>query len=66
MPCREQKYISQIREQMSGPDLHVFTLEFFALKKLFFICFWVKNSKNMYKEGIMQLFIANVIVFSDN
>ena len=24
---------SQIREQMSGPDLHVFTLRFVALKK---------------------------------
>ena len=23
----------QIREQMSGPDLHVFTLKFLALKK---------------------------------
>jgi hypothetical protein len=27
---------AQIREQMSGPDLHVFTLKFLALKKLFF------------------------------
>ena len=27
---------SQIREQMSGPDLHVFTLKFLALKKLVF------------------------------
>ena len=26
----------QIREQMSGPDLHVFTLKSLALKKLFF------------------------------
>ena len=26
----------QIREQMSGPDLHVFTLKFLALKKLVF------------------------------
>jgi hypothetical protein len=24
---------AQIREQMSGPDLHVFTLKFLALKK---------------------------------
>ena len=30
---------SQIREQMSGPDLHVFTLKFLALKKVFFSCF---------------------------
>ena len=27
----------QIREQMSGPDLHVFTLKFLALKKLFVV-----------------------------
>jgi hypothetical protein len=27
---------SQIREQMSGPDLHVFTLKFLVLKKLVF------------------------------
>jgi hypothetical protein len=27
---------TQIREQMSGPDLHVFTLKFLALKKLGF------------------------------
>ena len=26
----------QIREQMSGPDLHVFTLKFLALKNCFF------------------------------
>ena len=29
----------QIREQMSGPDLHVFTLNFLALKQLFFSLF---------------------------
>ena len=27
------KYYPQIREQMSGPDLHVLTLKFLALKK---------------------------------
>ena len=27
---------AQIREQMSGPDLHVFTLKFLALEKLVF------------------------------
>ena len=27
-------FLTQIREQMSGPDLHVFTLKFLALKKL--------------------------------
>ena len=29
------KFLTQIREQMSGPDLHVFTLKFLALKKWF-------------------------------
>ena len=29
-------FYPQIREQMSGPDLHVFTLKFLALKKLVF------------------------------
>ena len=28
--------LPQIREQMYGPDLHVFTLKFLALKKLVF------------------------------
>ena len=27
------KYITQIREQMSGPDLYVLTVAFLALKK---------------------------------
>ena len=27
----QDKYLSQIREEMSGPDLHVFTLKFLAL-----------------------------------
>ena len=38
--CAKQKsslgLTAQIREQMSGPDLHVFTLKFLALKKLVF------------------------------
>ena len=29
-------FYPQIREQISGPDLHVFTLKFLALKKLVF------------------------------
>ena len=33
---REAYMEAQIREQMSGPDLHVFTLKFLALKKLVF------------------------------
>ena len=48
---------------MSGPDLHVFTLKFLALKKVFFSCFL--GQKNFfYKKGIMQLFSADAIVFS--
>ena len=34
-----EHFVSQIREQMSGPDLHVFTLKFLALKKPFFFTF---------------------------
>ena len=34
---------TQIREQMSGLDLYVFTLKFLALKKLFFSLVWGKN-----------------------
>ena len=33
---RKYSIYPQIREQMSGPDLHVFTLKFLALKKWFF------------------------------
>ena len=52
---------AQIREQMSGPDLHVFTLKFLALKNLF-----RGQKKNFikYKKGIMQLFSTDAIVFS--
>ena len=49
----------QIREQMSGLDLHVFTLKFLALKKLVFFHFF-----GGHKKGIMQLFSADAIVFS--
>ena len=54
---------SQIREQMSGPDLHVFTVKFLALKKAIFSCFrGQKKFKNFfYKKGIMQLFSADVV-----
>ena len=31
--CPNGHKLPQIREQMSGPDLHVFTLKFLALKK---------------------------------
>ena len=46
----------QIREQLSGPDLYVFTLKFLALKNLFFHFLGVKK---IYKKGIMQLFSAD-------
>ena len=39
----KSQYDTQIREQMSGPDLHVFTLKFLALKKQFFHFFGVKS-----------------------
>ena len=52
----------QIREQMSGPDLHVFTLKFLALKNWGFFHFFgvKKNLKHFFiKKGIMQLFFAD-------
>ena len=39
----KQAVAAQIREQISGPDLHVFTLKFLALKKCFFYVFGVKK-----------------------
>ena len=45
---KREEFKPQIREQMSGPDLHVFTLKFLALKNWFFpnkkyfqIFFWL-------------------------
>ena len=42
---------------MSGPDLHVFTLKFLALKNLEFSLFRGQN----YKEGIMQPFSVDAV-----
>ena len=53
---------AQIREQMFGPDLHVFTFKFLALKKVFSGSKKPKK-KFFYKKGIMQLFSADAIVF---
>ena len=61
---------SQIREQMSGPDLHVFTLKFhsnFSPKKKCF--FWKKKffpppKKFFFYLFPMQLFSADAMVFS--
>ena len=36
IPTGKVSLPSQMREQMSGPDLHVFTLKFLATEKLFF------------------------------
>jgi hypothetical protein len=36
MFMKNNKLQTQIREQMSGPDLHVFTLKFLNLKKIDF------------------------------
>ena len=45
------KCYTQIREQMSGPDLHVFTLKFLALKKnSFFHFFGVKKNSKLKKR----------------
>ena len=44
-----------MREQMSGPDLHVFTLFWGQIKFIYFF---------FYKKGIMQLFSADAILFS--
>ena len=43
----------QIREQMSGPDLHVFTLKFLALKKLFFF-FTFSWSNNFFFQFVIK------------
>ena len=41
-------FVPQIREQMSGPDIHVFTLNFLALKKSVFSCF--RGPKKIQKK----------------
>jgi hypothetical protein len=48
--------VSQIREQMSGPDLHVFTLKFLALRKN---CFSpIKNNFQHFFDFCLPLFYA--------
>ena len=61
----ENGYESKIREQMSGPDLHVFTLKLLALKKLLIYSFGVKLFF-FHKKGIYASFSADAIVFSNN
>ena len=56
----------QIREQMSCPDLHVFTLKFLALKKPVFSR--IKNTYHVFLTFVylysMQLFSADPKIFS--
>ena len=46
--------VSQIREQMSGPDLHVLTLKFLALKKTGFSP--IKNTFQIFFDFCLPLF----------
>ena len=46
---------SQIREQMSGPDLHVFTLKFLALKNPFFHFFGVNFFLNFFENTVVSV-----------
>ena len=58
-------YDPQIREQMSGPNLHVFTLKFLALRKLgFFTLSGERKNLEIKKKGLMQLFSADAKLFS--
>jgi hypothetical protein len=56
----------QIREQMPGPDLHVFTLKFLALKKLGFSPKKILSKKFLTFVYLfsMQLFSADPKIFS--
>ena len=48
--------LAQIREQMFGPDLHVFTLKFLALKETVF--FLMKNTFQNFFDFCLLLFYA--------
>jgi hypothetical protein len=48
--------VPQIREQMSGPDLHVFILKFLALKKTVFSP--IKNTFQKFFDFCLPLFYA--------
>jgi hypothetical protein len=58
--------IPEIREQMFGPDLHVFTLKFLALKTLFFfsISGYFGVFRGIFFFCIMQFFSGDAILFS--
>ena len=52
----------QIREQMPGPDLLVFTLKFLALKNFFFHFFGVKtNSKILFIKKVLCNFSVRML-----
>ena len=65
---RNRRYLSQIREQMSDPDLYVFTLKFLVLKKPGFSL--IKNNFQNFLTLVylyfMQLFSADPKIFSKN
>ena len=57
-------FYAQIREQMSGPDLPVFTLKFLVLKNDHFSGSKTDFQGFLYKKGIMQLFSVDALVLS--
>ena len=61
IPTGKVSLPSQMREQMSGPDLHVFTLKFLAPPKNCF--FLIKNTLQIFLTYVyfysMQLFSAD-------
>ena len=54
------RWNAQIREQMSGPDLHTFTLKSLALKKLFFT---FSGSKHFFEFFLTALCKQKVLFF---
>ena len=60
------RFRSQIREQMSGPDLYVLTVVFLALKKTGFseIKYSSQKKKKFFYLFSMQLFSADATMFS--
>ena len=50
--------LPQIREEMSRPDLHIFTLKFLAVKKRFFSHFRGERRKETYIFFIKKRYYA--------
>ena len=63
---RDGDWRPQTRQQTSGRDLYVFTVELLALKKLFFSLFrgQKKVFEPFFRFFIMQVFSADAMVFS--